>query len=159
MHQWNVLACAVMCAGLLKVAPAEAANITLTYTIVHDRIRPDPQQNVSVTNRFQVSLGQAGSVSENLGRSSGTSSDTIKRGMRLGDGWRVQGENRLQRTVQLPQSTVVLTVTTTGNSCSLDVKYALKPGFSEYLYRRVQDGKMTYFSEPRVTATSCSIQG
>ena len=158
MFGMTVRACATVAATLLSVLPASAAKINISYTIVHDRLRPDPQRGVSVTNRFQVELEQSGSVNEDRSRASGRFSDSANRRTKLGDGWQVRGDNQIQRTITHPQSTAVLTITTTGKSCRLDVQYSLKPGFSEYQYRRVKDQTKAFFSEPKVVATSCAIQ-
>jgi hypothetical protein len=57
-------------------------------------------------------------VSEEINRRGGKATDRFKAGKRLGEGqW-----NQLRRTINQPQSTLVVKVTTSGNSCSADIK-------------------------------------
>lgn len=144
---------------LNAISTASAANIKLSYTLVYDRLRPEPQRNVRVTNSFNVALAQSGAVQEQVSRSAGRYSDGFKVGAKLGDGqWDVVGKNELRRTFDQPQSTLVLTVTTRDKACSVDVKFALKSGFTEYKFRRITDGTMAFFTEPKIESTRCSIQ-
>jgi hypothetical protein len=153
-----VLVCACAVVG---TSPAlAAAKIKIAYTIVYDRIKPDPQKNVRVTANFDVALAESGDVKENVTRAAGKVSDGFKTGTKLGNGqWDVISEKQLQRTSDQPQSTMVMTITTIDDkSCKLDVKWALKPGFNEYKLRRITDGTMAFFTEPKVQSTTCTIQ-
>lgn len=51
-----------------------------------------------------------------------------------------------------------MTVTTSGNSCKLDVRFVLKPGFNEFKYKRVDDGTFAFFGQPKLTGTTCAIK-
>lgn len=150
-------AVALLTAAVVSAASA-ATTIKINYTLVYDRIRPEPQRNVRATANFQINLSESGAVSEGLTRTAGRLSDNFKRGMKLGNGWQVAGENQLRRVINQPQSTLVLTVTTSGSSCSLDVNFKLKPGFTEYKLRRITDGSMAFFTEPQIQSKSCSIR-
>lgn len=146
---------------LLVVAsdrPAFAAKINLSYTTVLDRIRPEPQKGIRLNAKFEINLAAGGAVSETIERKAGRSGDNFKRGMKLGDGWQVVSENTLRRVINQPQSQVVITVTTNGPSCSVDVKWTLKPGFDEYKFRRTTDGTMAFFTQPQLQSSECSIK-
>jgi hypothetical protein len=123
-------------------------------------VRPEPQKNVRVTANFDVSLSQTGEVKESVTRAAGNVSDGFKTGTKLGNGqWDVISEKQLQRTFDQPQSTMVMTITTIDDkSCKLDLKWTLKSGFSEYKFRRITDGTMAFFTEPKVQSTTCTIQ-
>ena len=144
---------------LCGVTPAAAAKINVSYTIVHDRIRPDPLKDISSTIRYEVNLGQSGDIKEVRRRTAGAFADAENRNAKLGDGqWQVTGDNQLQRTIDAGQSTIVMNVTTTGNSCKLDVKFVLKSRFSEYRYKRIDNGTMAFYGEPRSVSTTCTIR-
>jgi hypothetical protein len=147
---------------LLSLVPnfsASAANIKISYTMVYDRIRPEPKKNVRVTNSFDVVLAEGGAVKEEINRAAGPFADNFKNKAKLGDGkWDVVSENQLRRTIEQPQSTLVLTITVNGKSCALEPKFTLKPGFNEYKFRRITDGTMAFFTEPKIQSTTCTIQ-
>ena len=66
--------------------------------------------------------------------------------------------DQLRRTFNHPQSQLVLTVSVTGNTCKLDVKFSLKPGFQEYKFKRITDGTWAFYTEPKIQSTNCAIQ-
>ena len=118
-----------------------------------------PQKNLRITNSFDVVLEESGKVSEEVTRSAGPFADGFKNKVKLGDGqWDVVSENQLRRTFDQPQSTLVLTITVTDKTCALEPKFSLKPGFNEYKFRRITDGTMALFTEPKVQSTSCTIK-
>ena len=147
----------IIVSGMPAVA---AAKIKISYSMAYDRIRPEPQRNVRVTANFDVAIEDGGKVNEGVTRTAGRFSDGFKTGTKLGNGqWDVISEKQLQRTFDQPQSTLVMTITTVDDkSCKLDVKWTLKPGFNEYKFRRITDGTMAFFTEPKIQSTSCSIQ-
>jgi hypothetical protein len=147
------------CAMLLTAPPAFAAKISVSYSLVYDRIRPEPQKGVTVTSNYEVTLGEDGKVSEDQTRASGRMSDNFQRKGSLGDSrWQVAGENQLKRTAEGEQHTLLMTITTTGTTCKLEVEYKLKEGFKEYKFRRIKDGTMAYFTQPTITTTRCAIR-
>ena len=160
MRFLGVLAFAVVCTTIINAPAAAAAKIKISYSWVYDRIKPEPQKNVRVTTSLDVALEESGKVNEGVTRTAGSYSDGFKTGAKLGNGqWDVVSEKQLQRTFDQPQSTVVLTITMVDDkTCKLDMKWALKPGFNEYKFRRITDGTMAFFTEPQVKSTSCSIQ-
>ena len=159
MFATRIAAGLTVLAILLGTTPALAAKINIGFSWTYDRIRPEPQKGVNANNNFEVNLGATGSISEDQKRSAGRFSDGYQRKAKLGDGqWQVIGENQLRRILNAPQSTLTMIITTTGNTCKLDVKYALKPGFTEYKFPRITDQSWAFFTEPNITATRCSIK-
>jgi hypothetical protein len=75
-----------------------------------------------------------------------------------GSGWRVKGPNVLIKYFSFPQNTRTSTITVSGSSCKYEVVETLKPGFSTYTYPRSDTGKIAYFTNVKIAATSCSIQ-
>jgi hypothetical protein len=160
MRSAVAIAFAVACT-IAGSAPAVAATkIKISYSFVYDRIRPDPQKNVRVTNTLDVALSETGAVKENVTRTAGTFSDGFKTGTKLGDGqWEVVSEKQLRRTFDQPQSTLVLTISVVDDKkCTLDMKWTLKPEFNEFKFRRITDGTTAFFTEPKVKSTTCAIQ-
>jgi hypothetical protein len=141
--------------------PADAATkIKISYSFVYDRIRPEPQKNVRVTSTLDVALSESGAVKEDVIRTAGRFSDGFKTGTKLGGGqWEVVSEKQLRRAFDQPQSTLVLTISVDDDKkCTLDMKWTLKPEFSEFKFRRITDGTTAFFTEPKVRSTTCSIQ-
>jgi hypothetical protein len=78
----------------------------------------------------------------------------------LGEGavsWRVLGPNRLEKTVQFRQHTRKLTIEINNKECRLNVEFRLKPGFSDMLMPRADNGEWTHFSLPKTRESSCTI--
>lgn len=145
--------------SLVESAPALAqAKINISYSIVYDRIRPEPQSNVSITARSDIELAKSGAVKEDVTRSAGRFSDSFRVGTKLGGEWEVMGPDQLRRTFDQPQSQLVLTVTVNDKACKLDVQFSLKSGFQEYKLKRITDGSWAFFTEPKVRSTTCTIQ-
>jgi hypothetical protein len=137
---------------------ASAAQIRASYTMVYDRIRPDPQRGVNVTANFDVTLNESGGIAEQIKRNSGRVSDGFDNKMKLGGGWRVTAANQLQRTIDQPQSILVVTITTSGSACTVQPKWTLKSGFNEFKFKRITDQSWAFYSQPRVTSSTCSIR-
>lgn len=145
--------------SLVGSVPAFAqAKIKVSYSLVYDRIRPEPQSNVAVTSRSDIELARSGAVKEETTRSAGRFSDNFKVGTKLGGEWEVMGADQLRRTFDQAQSQLVLTVTVTDKTCKLDAKFSLKPGFQEYKFKRITDGSWAFFTEPKIQSTTCTIQ-
>jgi hypothetical protein len=131
----------------------------INYSLVYDRLRPEPQKNVVVNQTMDVALEESGAVNESLVRSAGSFSDQFKKGAKLGGGeWEVVGENELRRTFDQPQSTFVITIKTQDKTCTVEPKFTLKSGFTEYKFKRITDGTFAFFTEPKIQSTRCVIQ-
>jgi hypothetical protein len=135
-----------------------ATKIRIDYSYSNERIRPNPQ-TVHVHNSFDITLNDGGGVNEEINRRGGRATDRFKTGTKLGRGqWNVIGANHLRRTIPQPQSTLVVNVTTSGNSCNADIKWILKPGFQDYKFKQIRDQSWAFFNAPRVEQITCRIQ-
>lgn len=144
-------------AGLTVAETAHAVTIKASYTMAINRIRPEPRA-VTPTANFDVTVSEGGAVSEQIRRNAGSANDRFNNNMKLGNGWRVAGPNQLVRTIDQPQSTLVIKITTSGNSCTIQPTWTLKSGFSEFKLKEITDGSWGFFTQPQVTSSSCSIQ-
>lgn len=160
------VASALSASALPVPALADDTQIQAAYTATYDRIRPDPYRGINLKNTLEVTLSGVNEVQEKNTREAGNLSDNQK-GMKVlgqkspdggGSSWRVIGPNKLERVADQPQSTITMTIEVSGKSCKLDVLFKLKPGFNEYMFKQIRDGKMGYFTEPKVTSTTCSIK-
>src|SRR5437879_10043013 len=114
MRLFVILAVAACCSFAAADPAFAQAKIKISYSFMYDRLRPEPQQNVPITNSIDIDLSQSGSVKEDNTRASGRFSDNMKIGVRLGGEWEVVGSDQLRRTFNHPQSQIVLTVSVTG---------------------------------------------
>lgn len=146
---------AVACFGAIDIALA--AQIKASYAMAFERIRPNPRP-VNVTANFDVTLNEGGAVSERIQRNSGSANDRFNNSMKLGGGWRVAGPNQIVRTIDQPQSTLVVTITTSGSSCTIAPRWTLKPGFKEYKLKDIDAASWSFYTQPQVTSSSCRIQ-
>ena len=137
--------------------PAYAAQVSISYSAAYDEIRPSPRP-IRINANFEVALGEGGAVSESINRSGQRASDSFKSGMKLGSGWRVLGPNRLQRVIDQPQSRLTLIVTTSGSSCDVDVSWTLKPGFSEFKFKKIADNTWGFYTQPQIVQKTCTIK-
>ena len=51
-----------------------------------------------------------------------------------------------------------MTVTVDGTTCKFDIQFKLKPGFKEFTFVKIMDGKIGYFTKPKVQTTTCTIK-
>jgi hypothetical protein len=72
--------------------------------------------------------------------------------------WHVLGARRLTRVQEFRQHTMTIIISARpDNSCSLQVTYKLKPGFSDIYTPRADNHVMTHFTLPKVLSESCAI--
>jgi hypothetical protein len=144
---------------------AADTKILATFTADYDRIRPDPYPGIHLKNTLEVTLSGLNEVKEKNTREAGNLSDNQK-GLKIlgqkspdgGSSWTVAGPNRLERVVNHPQSTTTMTIEVSETSCKFNVQFKLKPGFNEYMFKQIRNGQMGYFTEPKVSSTTCSIK-
>lgn len=135
-----------------------ATKIRIDYSYSNQRIRPNPQP-IHVSNSFDITLNEGGGVNEEINRRGGKATDRFKAGTKLGHGqWNVVSANQLRRTINQPQSTLVVNVTTSGNSCNADIKWILKSGFTEYKFKQIHDQSWGFFTAPKLSSITCSIR-
>lgn len=140
-------------------------EIHAEYGATYDRIRPDPYRGINLKHSVDVTLSGKSDIKESATRQAGPMSDsraiTAVLGQRGTDGntaWKVAGPDRLERTVEGPQSIMKMSITTSGQTCKLDVNFELKSGFKEYMFKQIRNGQMGYFTQPKITSTTCTIK-
>lgn len=140
-------------------------EIHAEYTATYNRIRPDPYTGITLKHSVDVVLSGASDIKESATRQAGDKSDnraiTGVLGQRATDGntaWKVAGPDRLERIVDGPQSIMTMFLTTAGRSCKLDVMFELKGGYKEFMFKQIRNGKMGYFTQPKITSTTCTIK-
>ncbi len=141
--------------------------IDLTYDSVMDMVRPETHPGIAVHHNLQITLSYRNKVAESRDRSTRNASDANPMRQVLGGGndagayavWHVVSKDTLERIQQDPQSTRTMIVTLTSpTTCRLDVRDELKPGFGDYAFLRITTHTMGYFSNYRVTGTTCTIR-
>jgi hypothetical protein len=148
--------------AVLIFSPLSANAETLIhaeYTATYDRLRPNPYKGIYLNNKYDVTLTDKNTVEETNTRAAGKFSDSKTSSTKLGSGgWEVLADNKLKRTFDQPQSTLEMTIAVEGSTCKLDVQFKLKPGFKEFAFKKIMDGKIGFFTQPQVQSTSCSIK-
>ena len=51
-----------------------------------------------------------------------------------------------------------MTVTVDGTTCKFDIELKFKPGFKEFAFIKIMNGKIGYFTKPKVQTTTCTIK-
>jgi len=160
-----MIAVAALGGAMMAPAPAAAAQSTViegAFTETHRRLDCDCRP-ITWTRHFRITLSGRNSVHEEwTSRSDRNLRTESERDRELGKTedrgvWRVLGANRLERTKDHRQHQLILTITTHEKSCDLRVEYRLKPGYSDVLAKRADNGQWAHFSLPRVLAQSCEI--
>jgi hypothetical protein len=134
-----------------------------------DMIQPEQMPNIAGQDDITLTLHSGGSITEQhtwggrqLGK--GSTQRNVNSLGKLGGSitsiasWHVKSSNILERLQNFPQNTRIWRVTISGSSCQLDVIDKLKPGFRTYSFVRSRDGTIAYFTNYKVTGTSCSIR-
>jgi hypothetical protein len=144
----------------LTALPARADTaIHADYSATYDRLRPKPYKGINLKNTIDVTLSGTNSVRETNTREAGTFSDSKSKSSTLGSGgWSVLGENKIQKIIDQPQSVTEMTITVDGAACKFDIQFKLKPGFTEFAFIKIMDGKIGYFTQPKVETTTCVIK-
>jgi hypothetical protein len=153
--------------GVPHVGAAETKEIDLTYDSTMNMVRPELHNGIMVHHDLHVTIAGGNQLAEHRDRSSGTYADANATTQVLGESgprsdyvsWTVMPDGRFVRTENDPHSVRTMTVTLLpGNRCRLDVVDQLKPGFTDYAFMRITPHTMGYFSDYRVTHTSCWIR-
>ena len=158
---------AIACGPSAANAQDRTVQIDASVTFAFDRLRPNPTSNIPVTHSYQITLSGANKVDEQRTSQSGASSYSSQLTRLLGQ---TASEGKTGGAGASPAPTVwcasaicrrasrTLTIAVHGQSCEISASNRLKPGFSEFMYPRIGTGEWQYFSEPRVTSTSCVIR-
>jgi hypothetical protein len=146
----------------LSLAQERATTIRGSFTETHTLLQCDCNP-IMWTRNFVITLSGKNNIREEWdGRNNNNLRTTDQHQSDLGAArgsaiWRVAGPNRLEKTVVFKQHIQKMTITTAGNQCTLDVRFALKPGFTDMYVPRTDTGEMSHFTLPRTTQTSCEI--
>lgn len=149
---------AVTLLSLTTLAVADDTAIHAEYTADYDRLRPNPYKGIHLKNSVDLVLTGNNEVRETNKREAGKFADAKSGSNKLGSSWTVQEGNRIQKIIDQPQSTTEMTVTVDGKTCKFDIQFKLKPGFKEFAFIKIMDGKIGYFTQPMVQTTACTIQ-
>jgi hypothetical protein len=154
---------AIALAALAAAGSATAATvIDGGFSESHHRLDCDCRP-VEWTRHFRITLSGKNAVHEEWSAESDRSqSRTVEHDMELGKTagratWRVVGANRLERILNYPQHQTIMVIVTHGRSCDLQVEYRLKPGYSDMLAKRADNGQWAHYSLPQVQAPTCEI--
>jgi hypothetical protein len=148
-------------------APAEAQDSTvfdIEMLFQYDRLTPDFFPGINNRVRLTVTLSGRNAVRVDRYRRIGPFSEASGGTGTLGQGaprgsWRVVDANTIEGRQDFPRSVRTTTLTVTGgNSCAVRTVDRLKPGFREYMFRRVDSGTMALFTEPRLVSSHCTIR-
>jgi hypothetical protein len=151
----------------LGTTTAGAAEIVVTWVLVHQEIRPQPGLRHS-NGSIRLSLRGGSTIAEGfefmnmrgqrIGRSlEGQFRNPMAAGL-TNVTWRVQNARTLVRTSESFQHTAAIRVTTTGtNSCRATVSYRLKRGFREYRIPRISTGEPVFVSRMHADQIKCTV--
>ncbi len=161
-----ILKASVLAVALLATAPAHAQDVVFDLDMLfqYDRLTPDFYPGINNRVRMSVTLSGKNTVRVARYRRVGPFVEDISNQATLGQegqrgSWRVVNASTIRGTLNFPNSTRVTTLTTTGgNSCSVQVVDQLKPGFRDFVFRRMDGGGMAKFSQPRLVSSSCTVR-
>jgi hypothetical protein len=143
-----------------SAAQAQEAVLTISYGEVHERILPTPgttQTNVQLLVTLTRGGVQHGETRQS-GRGGGGGSAQLKLGSGAREGWRVAGPNKLINIREYESYRRAIMVTVSGQSCSVQIGYNLKPGFKEYHYQRLTTGEKAVARSISAASPTCSIR-
>ena len=129
------------CLAAILVAPPLLAQDKVTtirgsFAETHTLLECDCNP-ITWTQNFVVTLSGKNHIREQWdGRNNNNLTTTVQHESDLGAArgsaiWRVAGPNRLEKTVVFRQHVQKMTIVTAGNQCTLDVRFTLKPGFTD----------------------------
>lgn len=153
-------------ASTSAVAQSDSVTIRAGYVTVQDRVRPDPRTGIRTRHEITILLSGRNRIDERWdsrsGRLSRNSAHVKTLGGSAGEGseaWRVLPGNRIRRTINREQSTTTLTISVTDQDrCELDVRYQLKPGYSEIKARMMAREEWGYYVNARAVDMSCRVE-
>lgn len=171
LRRLSPLTIALICAGAALAGPARANVVfDISYETSSDRARPDPQSDVRTHRHYTVILSRPrgnanarGQVTE-LSRVGVAGAETVRNGNLNdameggGNRWTTVSATELVRIAEYPQHQVIMTLTTHGESCAVDVRFKLKPGFKEFKVRRISTRDWGFYSRYGLVASSCSAR-
>lgn len=150
--------------GILSANPCGAQSdkpvtITISFTRIHDRLGPNGHSGIHVRISGIVTLSGTNTVDETWNRQSGNFSKRATATSTLGSGtWHVADADTLVKTNEEPHSTTTITIHVSGDKCEAKVSASLKPGFTNFVFSRLDTGDMATFSAPHFADELCSIR-
>jgi hypothetical protein len=146
------------------LAGSESPVIVLDYDSVMDRVRPNPMTGGTVHFHIEVTLHDGNKVSQSQTLQSGRLSQDWTISQDLGEShrsgiWHIESRDTLKYIWNMAQSVRTITVKLLpGNTCSMNARDQLKPGFSEYAFGARWSNGLEYYSRYENTNMSCSIR-
>lgn len=162
------------------IAYAQAEKQTVIHVEIdekHDRLGPEPLQDVEWVHKFTITLTGQNKVTESqvntpVGTARGPCNparcaqltSTYQRNAALGESdtkvvWQVLGPKKLRRIATGQQFIVMFDIEIDkSDNCHIDAKYLKQSGFVDVVMKRADTGEMTHFTLPRLVSASCSIQ-
>jgi hypothetical protein len=144
-----------------SLAQGQEVVAHISYTEIHDRTSPFAEVT-STAVWTDIRLQRDGAVLEDEARKSGRASGHHSKSLKLGGNshtrWKVAGPHELINIVDYISYRRAILVTVHGQSCTAQVDYKLKPGFTDYRYHRLKTGEVASARSVKATGLSCSIR-
>jgi hypothetical protein len=153
--------------GVFCSAEAQQLRIQLSFDQEFDQVKPS-QTLVTEYVSVNASMDLRGNIQSEEqshylgGRHHGrpqyvaTEDKTARLGRSSGEEWKVAGQNKLINIVDYPSFKRAIMLTVNGTSCSPQVDYELKPGFTNYQYTR-KNGKLGIAQSAAARRLSCAV--
>ncbi len=160
------LLAAILSPAMALAAPTQSTRVRSDMQFSLDCERPMQVRNYNARATFDGVLNGNGTASANLALNGLGLATTIHFDARLGRGalpapggssqLRVLSAHAVRGTWSLPNNDLMIDINTSGSSCAVSVRMALKRGRSEYT---MWNGRKFYYcSAVRVLQTNCSAQ-
>ncbi len=149
---------------LVAAASAQQINIHLEFDQELDQVSPTPQL-VTQLVKVNATLSPGGEMNATSDLNSSTKHNRVggshdeaqlRLGARSGNEWKVVDKNWLVNIVDLGSFKRAILLTVNGSSCSAEVDFELKPGFTDYEFKR-RDGKMAVAKTVAARRLNCSV--
>ena len=157
----KILPSAIFALTITCANAGEETVARISYIEVHDRIKPFIELTSTHVN-LEVRLNTDGTIQQSEGRVSGTAKGSGSANLKLGEKdrhfWKVAGPNELLNTVDYKSYKRAILVSVKGSTCTAQIDYKLKDGFTDYQYRRLKDGSDAVARSVKATNLTCSIK-
>jgi hypothetical protein len=135
--------------------------IKISYKEVHERILPFVETTTTNVDN-EVTLNTDRKISSHEDRSSGRAFGQSSKNLILGPGkneeWRVASADKLINIADYISYRRAILLTVRGSSCTAEVDYELKPGFSDFRYHRLTTGEAAVARSVKAYDVRCSVQ-
>lgn len=133
----------------------------ISYKEVHERILPFVETTTtSVENEVTINTDRKISSHEDRhsGRAFGQSAKDLILGPGKNEEWRVVKADKLINIADYISYRRAILLTVRGSSCTAEVDYELKPGFSDFRYHRLTTGEAAVARSVKAYDVRCSVQ-